>query len=214
MADPTREKTRYESQCINLIRRYVARTDGHAFVLFTSYDMMRRVAQALTPWLIQHDLGLYSQSEGLPRSQMLERFKQNPRAVLLGTDSFWQGIDVKGEALSCVIIDKLPFQVPSDPLVQARIREIEQSGGNGFADYQVPAAILRLKQGFGRLIRSRTDKGVLAILDSRLKTRGYGKLFLSSLPDYAIVDDEMIAGRYYAKRLIGDLPDTARESTS
>ena len=123
------------------------------------------------------------------RSRLLEQFRQKPQAVLFATSSFWQGIDVKGEALSCVIIDKLPFQVPSDPLVQARIREIEQSGGNAFADYQVPAAILRLKQGFGRLIRSRTDKGVLAILDSRLKTRGYGKLFLSSLPDYAIVDD-------------------------
>jgi ATP-dependent DNA helicase DinG len=166
------------------IRKILAVSEGRAFVLFTSYQQMQACYKMLAdelpyPTLIQ---GRTS------RSRLLEEFRQKPQAVLFATSSFWQGIDVKGAALSCVIIDKLPFQVPSDPLVQARIREIEQAGGNAFADYQLPAAILRLKQGFGRLIRARTDKGILAILDSRLKTRGYGKVFLSSLPDYAIVD--------------------------
>jgi len=157
---------------------------GRAFVLFTSYHQMQACYQMLAeelpyPTLIQ---GRTS------RSRLLDQFRRKPNAVLFATSSFWQGIDVPGDALSCVIIDKLPFQVPSDPLVEARIRQVEQVGGNGFSDYQVPAAILRLKQGFGRLIRSRTDHGILSVLDSRLRTRGYGKLFLASLPDYAIVD--------------------------
>ncbi len=166
------------------IKKILEISEGRAFVLFTSYQQMQACYKMLAdelpyPTLIQ---GRTS------RSRLLEQFRRKPQAVLFATSSFWQGIDVKGAALSCVIIDKLPFQVPSDPLVQARIREIEEAGGNAFADYQVPAAILRLKQGFGRLIRSRTDQGILAILDSRLKTRGYGRLFLKSLPDYAIVE--------------------------
>ena len=157
---------------------------GRAFVLFTSYQQMQACYQIVAdrlpyPTLLQG---------GTSRSRLLEQFRTKENAVLFATSSFWQGIDVRGEALSCVIIDKLPFQVPSDPLVQARIRQIKEAGGNAFADYQVPAAILRLKQGFGRLIRSRNDRGILAILDSRLRTRGYGKLFMASLPDYAIVD--------------------------
>jgi len=111
-----------------------------------------------------------------------------PNAVLFATSSFWQGVDVKGEALSAVIIDKLPFQVPSDPLVAARAGNIERSGGNAFSEYQVPNAILRLKQGFGRLIRSKSDRGILAILDGRLTTRPYGRLFLASMPDYEVTD--------------------------
>jgi ATP-dependent DNA helicase DinG len=111
-----------------------------------------------------------------------------PNAVLFGTASFWQGVDVKGEALSAVIIDKLPFQVPSDPLVSARMARVEREGGSPFSDYQVPHAILRLKQGLGRLIRSKSDRGVLSILDNRLSTKGYGKVFLASLPDYAMTD--------------------------
>ena len=112
-----------------------------------------------------------------------------PNAVLFATASFWQGIDVKGEALSAVIIDKLPFQVPTDPLVAARSGQIEREGGNAFSEYQVPNAVLRLKQGFGRLIRSTTDRGILAVLDNRLSTKSYGKLFMASLPDYQVTSE-------------------------
>ena len=166
------------------IRNILAVSEGRAFVLFTSYHQMQACYKILADELPYPTL-LQGRTS---RSRLLEDFRRKRNAVLFATSSFWQGIDVKGDALSCVIIDKLPFQVPSDPLVQARIRQIEQEGGNAFSDYQVPAAILRLKQGFGRLIRSRTDRGILAILDSRLRTRGYGKLFLASLPDYAIVN--------------------------
>ncbi len=185
------------------IRKILDVSRGRAFVLFTSYQQMEACYKAVAgdlpyPTLIQ---GRTS------RSRLLERFRRKPNAVLFATSSFWQGIDVPGEALSCVIIDKLPFQVPSDPLVQARMRQIEASGGNAFADYQVPAAILRLKQGFGRLIRSRSDRGILAILDSRLRTRPYGKVFMDSLPDYAIVDrvEELRA-------FLDDRPDRAEAS--
>jgi ATP-dependent DNA helicase DinG len=119
---------------------------------------------------------------------MLEQFKMTPNAVLFATASFWQGVDVKGEALSAVIIDKLPFQVPSDPLVAARSARIEREGGNAFSEYQVPNAVLRLKQGFGRLLRSTNDRGILAVLDNRLTTKSYGRLFMESLPDYDITD--------------------------
>src|SRR5436189_4427483 len=117
------------------------------------------------------------------KSRLLEEFKMTPNAVLFATASFWQGVDVKGEALSAVIIDKLPFQVPSDPLVAARTAQIQRAGGNPFSEYQVPNAVLRLKQGFGRLLRSATDRGILAVLDNRLSTKSYGRLFMESLPD-------------------------------
>ena len=125
---------------------------------------------------------LLSQSDGLPRNQMVERFRQAGNAVLLGVDSFWQGVDVRGEQLSCVIIDKLPFAVPTDPVVAARQRFIEEQGGSSFYEYSVPQAIISLKQGLGRLIRSATDRGLLAVLDPRLRKAAYGRLFLQSLP--------------------------------
>jgi ATP-dependent DNA helicase DinG len=154
---------------------------GRAFVLFTSYQQMRlmydRVSLAIEyPTLLQ--------GTG-PRSALLEEFRRTPNCILFATSSFWQGVDVQGEQLSCVIIDKLPFAVPSDPVVEARIQNIRDEGGNPFYDYQIPQAALTLKQGFGRLIRSRTDRGVLALLDNRITKQRYGQVFFDSLPDYA-----------------------------
>ena len=125
----------------------------------------------------------------MSKSGLLDKFRETPNAVLFATASFWQGVDVQGEQLSCVIIDKLPFAVPTDPIVAARSRFIDENGGRSFFDYSVPQAIITLKQGIGRLIRSRTDRGVIAILDPRLRTKGYGRDFLASLPRMRITSD-------------------------
>jgi ATP-dependent DNA helicase DinG len=130
-------------------------------------------------------LQLLNQAEGLPRSKMVESFKQNPRSILLGADSFWQGVDVPGDALQTVIITKLPFAVPDQPLLQARLEQIRARGGNPFVEYQLPAAILKFKQGFGRLIRSQSDHGFIVVLDPRVLTKPYGEAFLQALPDCA-----------------------------
>jgi ATP-dependent DNA helicase DinG len=153
---------------------------GRAFVLFTSYQQMRLVYDRVS---LEVEYPTLMQGTG-PRRALLEEFRSTPNCVLFATSSFWQGVDVPGEQLSCVIIDKLPFAVPSDPVVQARIRSIQEEGGNAFYEYQIPQAALALKQGFGRLIRSRTDRGVLSLLDSRITRQRYGQIFFDSLPDY------------------------------
>jgi ATP-dependent DNA helicase DinG len=176
----------YLNRAAQEIRSILNASHGRAFVLFTSYQQMM-AAYELVATHVPYPCLVQTRNAG--KSRLLDEFKITPNAVLFATSSFWQGIDVKGEALSAVIIDKLPFQVPSDPLVGARMARVEREGGSAFSDYQVPHAILRLKQGLGRLIRSKSDRGVLSILDNRLSTKGYGKLFMASLPDYAVTDN-------------------------
>jgi len=161
------------------------RTQGRAFVLFTSYASMRAV-QAIAEMAL--DYPILAQGT-LPRSQLLEQFRATPHAVLFATSSFWQGVDVVGEALSCVIVDKLPFASPADPITAARIESIRARGGDAFGDYQVPLAVLALQQGLGRLIRHRRDRGVLVVLDPRIRTKGYGRRFVASLPPAPVVHD-------------------------
>jgi ATP-dependent DNA helicase DinG len=176
------------------ILRLLRLSRGRAFVLFTSYANMNLVAQEIAgeipyPILVQGEA---------PREALLTAFRTTPGAVLLATTSFWQGVDVVGEQLSCVIIDKLPFASPGDPVVQARIDRLRSQGGNPFAEYQVPVAVLMLKQGLGRLIRAATDRGVLAVLDSRLVEKSYGRRFLGSLPPARLVHEIDEVARFFA----------------
>lgn len=190
MPDPSSAAREFQQEACDRIRRHLLETEGRAFVLFTSYGMMTFCAERLQGWLAEHDMTLYCQGKGMPRSAMLDRFRKDPRAVLFGTDSFWQGVDVPGEALQNVIITRLPFSVPDQPLLEARVDAIRSRGGNPFTEYQVPEAVIKLKQGFGRLIRSRSDFGRVVILDPRILTKYYGRLFLESLPQCRVeVDD-------------------------
>ena len=162
------------------IERILEASRGRAFVLFTSYQQMRQIYHILKPRL-EHALLLQGDA---PRTALLNTFRETPGAVLFGTSSFWQGVDVQGDQLSCVIIDRLPFAVPSDPVIAARIDAVRENGGNAFYEYQIPQAALALKQGFGRLIRGTSDRGVLALLDNRITKLPYGRVFFDSLPPY------------------------------
>ncbi|HEV2022099.1 MAG TPA: ATP-dependent DNA helicase, partial [Terriglobales bacterium] len=177
---PDPRTPQFAARAADRIRRLLEITQGRAFCLFTSYAQMHDLHDRL---LGELEFPVFRQGDA-PKSALLEEFRLTPNAVLFATASFWQGVDVQGEQLSCVIIDRLPFAVPGDPVVAARIRAIDEEGGNAFFDYQVPAAVITLKQGFGRLIRSLQDRGVLALLDNRILKQRYGQVFLESLPNY------------------------------
>ncbi len=176
------------------IIRILELSRGRAFVLFTSYSQMRLIYDRVS---LAIEYPTLMQGTG-PRNALLEEFKSTPNCVLFATSSFWQGVDVQGDQLSCVIIDRLPFAVPSDPVVDARIRGIREGGGNPFYDYQIPQAAIALKQGFGRLIRSRQDRGVLSLLDRRITHTRYGQIFFDSLPDYAFATKIEAVEKFFA----------------
>jgi ATP-dependent DNA helicase DinG len=185
------------------IRRLLEISRGRAFLLFTSYAQMHQVYERLLgeleyPMLLQGDA---------PKSALLQEFRLTPNAVLFGTSSFWQGVDVQGEQLSCVIIDRLPFAVPSDPVVAARVRSIDAGGGNAFYQYQIPAAVITLKQGFGRLIRSLHDRGLLVLLDNRILKKAYGRVFVESLPNYRRTTDMRVVESFFGAE---ELPGTSQ----
>jgi ATP-dependent DNA helicase DinG len=187
----------FVAQAAERIRKLLEITRGRAFVLFTSYAQMNEIHQRLLGVL---EFPVLRQGDA-PKSALLEEFRLTPNAVLFATSSFWQGVDVQGEQLSCVIIDRLPFAVPSDPVVAARVKAIDADGGNAFFQYQVPAAVIALKQGFGRLIRSLHDRGLLCLLDNRILKKQYGRLFMESLPNYRKTTEIRVVEEFFG---VGD----------
>lgn len=193
---PSPDDADFPDELARRVEQVLLATAGRAFVLFTSYrlldDMAARLAEHLPyPVLRQGEM---------PKWKLLERFKRTPSAVLLGTDSFWEGVDVQGEQLSCVIITRLPFAVPDEPLEEARVERIEKRGGNAFREYSLPRAVLKLKQGFGRLIRTRADRGLFCVFDSRLHSRSYGRSFAASLPRMPEISDPEEAAEFLSSR--------------
>jgi len=185
LPDPNDQQ--FVERAAEAIKKYLLMTHGRAFVLFTSYEMLEEMARRLAGWLERHRIELLQQGQRVDRTGLLRQFRRSEAAVLFGTDSFWQGVDVPGEALSNVIIVRLPFAVPDKPLIAGRIEQLRQQGANPFYDYQLPMAILKFKQGFGRLIRTRTDAGIVVVLDGRILRKRYGQRFLAAIPPCRMV---------------------------
>jgi ATP-dependent DNA helicase DinG len=184
MPDPREDE--YQEKLVEYIKFFVKQTHGKAFVLFTNNQLMRKVAEELEPFFEELDLELYVQGMGLPRSAMLDKFRKNTDSVLFGLDSFWQGVDVPGNSLSNVIITRLPFVAPDHPLTEARLELIRLRGGNPFMEYTLPEAVLKFRQGIGRLIRTQSDHGIVVVLDSRILSKFYGSRFLEAMPKCAV----------------------------